>query len=136
MARNNQKKETRGGKRAGAGRKPGYSPGREPLSVRQVQEMLDKAKEYAKKYGKTVDDILLDFVYGITKIPLVDEGGGVLELLEKAVSTKDRIACIKLWKEYTSPKITEGGEADKAVGPAVFLPEQHPRLELIDGGKP
>ena len=34
-------------------------------------------------------------------------------------------------------KLVEGGEADKSVaaGPAVFLPEQRPELELIEGGE-
>ena len=134
MAAKNQKPDGRGGKRAGAGRPKGYSPGREPLSVRQVKEMLAKAEAHAKKYGRTIDEILLDFVYGVAKIPIVDEETNVLEVLEKVVGTRDRIACIKLWKEYTAPKITEGSEGDKTLEPAVFLPDLHPRLELVSDG--
>ena len=133
-AKTNQKPDGRGGKRAGAGRKPGYSPKKLPLSVAQVEEMLEKAKAYAKKYGKTIDEILLEFIYGVTEIPIVDEGQEVLEILTRKVGTRDRIACIKLWKEYTS-KLAEGGEGDQELGPAVFLPDRHPRLEVIDGGK-
>ena len=117
-------KENRGGKRAGAGRKPGYSPGREPLSVRQVNEMREKMKARAKSTGKDENDILIDWIQA------QDAAGDPVE-----IGIRDRIACMKLWKEYTSPKITEGGEADRVVGPAVFLPKQHPRLELVDGGK-
>ena len=109
-----------GGKREGAGRKPG----REALSVRQVKEMRAKMQARAKITGKDENDILIDWIQAI------DDLGEAVE-----IGVKDRIACVKLWKEYTSPKITEGGEADQVVGPAVFLPKLHPRLELIDGGK-
>ena len=124
MAKNNQKQENRGGKREGAGRKPGYSPGRETLSVRQVKDMRAKMAERVKITGKNEDDLLIDWIQA------VDAEGTAVD-----IGLKDRIACVKLWKEYTAPRITEGGEADRVVGPAVFLPKQHPRLEVIDGGK-
>ena len=123
MAVNNQKSDGRGGKREGAGRKKGYSPGREALSVRQVQEMREKMKARAQVTGKDENDILIDWIQA------TDVEGKSIE-----IGIRDRIACLKLWKEYTSPKITEGGEADMSVGPAVFLPDQHPRLELVDVG--
>lgn len=100
------KKDNRGGARAGAGRKP------ETLSARQVQAMLDKAKERAKKEKKEIDDILLDLIYGDNP-------------------PKDTLAAIKLWKEYTIAKLSEGGETDKALGPAVYLPEQRPKLQVV-----
>ena len=131
MAKTNQKPDGRGGKRPGAGRPKGYSPGRETLSVRQVKEMLEKANAFAKKHEKTIDEILLEFIYGETDIALMAEGT-IEERLGQKVAIKDRIACIKLWKEYTSPKITEGGEGDKELGPAVFLPDRHPRLKVVD----
>ncbi len=131
MTASNQKPDGRGGKRAGAGRKPGYSPAKLPLSVAQVEEMLEKAKAYAVKYGKTIDEILLEFIYGVTEIPLVSEDDkDILKILSRKVGTRDRIACIKLWKEYTT-KLGEGGEGDQELGPAVFLPKLHPRLELV-----
>ena len=43
-----KRKENRGGRRPGAGRKPG----REPLSVRQVKEMRSKMAAVAKQTGK------------------------------------------------------------------------------------
>ena len=107
-----------GGQRAGAGRP------KEPLSVRQVTEMRAKMKARAKITGKDENDILVDWIQAF------EADGTPVD-----IGIRDRIACMKLWKEYTSPKITEGGEADKTVGPAVFLPELHPRLELVDGGK-
>ena len=114
------KTEHRGGKREGAGRKSG----REPLSVRQVTEMRAKMKARAKITGKDENDILVDWIQAF------EADGTPVD-----IGIRDRIACMKLWKEYTSPKITEGGEADKVVGPAIFLPEQHPRLEVISGDK-
>ena len=84
--------------------------------------MLKKAETYAKDFGKDVDDILLEFIHA------KGERGD-------QATINQSIACIKLWKEYTIAKLEEGGEADRTLGPKVFLPEQHPRLEVIDGGK-
>ena len=93
MAAKPAKKENRGGKRPGAGR----PPGREPLSVRQIKEMTQKMKARAKLTGKDENDILIDFIQG------EDENGNPVKL-----SVRDRIACIKLWKDFTSAKISEG----------------------------
>ena len=124
MTTKNQKPDGRGGKRAGAGRKPGrqpgYTPGKQPLSVAQVAEMRQKMFDRAKLTGKDENDILIDFIQA------KEEDG-----TEVKISIRDRIACLKLFKDYTSPKIPQGGDGDKELGPAVFLPEQHPRLELV-----
>lgn len=96
--------------------------------------MLDAAKKFAKKHGKTIDEILLEFIYGETEVAMTAEGD-ILDNARVKVATKDRIACIKLWKEFTHPKLSEGGAADQE-GPSVFLPERHPRLDVVDGGKP
>ena len=100
-----------GGARPGAGRKP------ETLSVRQVKAMLEAAEKKAAETGKTVDELLLDVIY------------------DKETSTKDFLAAVKLFKDKTMAQITEGGDADRDLGPAFFLPEKHPRLEVVDGGK-
>ena len=107
-----RQKETRGGYRPGAGRK------RETLSVTQVREMLAKAEAYAEKYGKTVNDILLEFVYGTVK----------------GVTKKDQLAAIKLWMDKTHIPVTEGGEADEVLGPGIYLPEQQqdPMLKAVN----
>jgi len=106
-----QKVERRGGSRPNTGPKP------QTLSANQVLKMLRKARKWAKKMGKDIDDILLGFIY--------DENGKMVE----------RTACIKLWKEYTIAKMAEGGQTDKGLGPAVFLPEQRPQLGVVAGGK-
>ncbi len=80
------KQENRGGARPNSGPKP------RTLSANQVAKMLRKARRRAKSTGKDVDDILLDFIYA-------DE-----------VRIADRVACIKLWKEFTMAKLAEGGD--------------------------
>ena len=104
----NQKTEHRGGKREGAGRKP------ETLSVRQAKAFEDTAKRLAKQHGKTMQDVIGEIVYN------------------EKTSLKDCMTAAKLYWDKSIIGASEGGEADKAVGPAVFLPEKHPRLELID----
>jgi hypothetical protein len=87
------------------------------LSAFSVAKMLRKARKASRKHGRDVDDVLLAFVYD-----------------EKAKPT-ERLAAIKLWKEYTSPKISEGGEADKTLGPEVFLPQHRPTLSVVETKK-
>ena len=114
MTANNQKKETRGGKREGAGRKPG----REALSVRQLKEFERVAEALAKEYGMTMQEVIGRMVY------------------DDDATKKDIQTAAKLFWDKSIIGVSEGSEADKNLGPAVFLPEKHPRLEVIDGGKP
>jgi hypothetical protein len=114
MASGPKKIENRGGAREGAGRKP------ETLSVRQVQAMLDRAADHAKKNGKTIDDVLLEIAYSTEE------------------KTADRLAAVKIFKTHTMAKLNEGGETDVALGPAFFLPEQRPdpaKIHVLPGGK-
>ena len=130
MATKTAKTDGRGGAR------PNSGPKRETLSVRQVKEMNAKAKAYAKKYGKTIDEILLDFIYGVTEVRLKvegEDGDSTEDIMAKKVGTRDRIACIKLWKDHTGIKLMEGGEADKNAGPSVYLPEQYGKVLKMVG---
>jgi hypothetical protein len=102
-----KKIENRGGARPNSGPKP------QALSVRQVDAMLKAADDRAKSEKKTLDDILLDFAY------------------DAELSAKDRLASIKLFKDFSAVKITEGGDADQELGPAVYLPEQRPVLKAV-----
>ena len=113
MPKSNQKPDGRGGKRAGAGRKPG----RDTLSVRQLKEFERAATEMAKEYGETLQVRCLKIAY------------------DDDAPRKDQLAAMKLFWDKSVIVAKEGGEADKTVGPAVFLPDRHPRLEVIDGGK-
>lgn len=96
------RKENRGGAR------PNSGPKKEALSARQVRMMLNTAQQYAKKHKKTLDMVLVGFAY------------------DEELSAKDRMAAIKLFKDKTMAPISEGGEADKQLGPAIYLPEQSP----------
>lgn len=109
-----EKKPGWGGFRPGSGRKPGKE---RTLATSQVAKMLRKAKKLARIRGKDIDDILLELIYSVQD------------------RTTDRIAAIKLFKELTMPKISEGGATDKALGPAVFLPEQRPVLSVVKDDK-
>lgn len=109
-----RKADNRGGARPGAGRKPTLDAG---LSAHATAALRRKVRRYARKYGKDPDDLLLDVIYS------------------QEEATRDRLAAMKLLKEYTAPKPQEGGAADKALGPAVFLPAHHPVLSVVDGGK-
>ena len=108
-----EKKDNRGGIREGAGRKPG----RETLSVRQLKEFERSAKAMAKEHGATLQDVVLAIAY------------------DDEAPRRDRLAAAKLYWDKSVIVASEGGEGDKILGPAVFLPEKHPRLEVVDGGK-
>lgn len=75
--------------------------------------MLRKAKKAAKRYGKDLDDILLEICY------------------DANIRKPDVLAAIKLFKDCTMVRPTEEGEANKTLGPAVFLPEQRPVLKVV-----
>ncbi len=109
MATNPGKRENRGGYRPGAGRKP------ETLSVRQVAEILETVKKRAKQEKRTITDVFLDIVY------------------DDDAPRRDKLAAGKLIWEYTIAKLQEGGETDQTPGPAIYLPEQRPELEPIEG---
>ena len=113
MEQINQKQDGHGGKREGAGRKPG----REVLSVRQAKEFQKTADALAKEYGMTMSEVIGRQVY------------------DGSASTKDIQTAANLFWKFSIIPATEGGQADEVVGPAVFLPEKHPRLEVVDGGK-
>ena len=102
MAENNQniqKKDNRGGKREGAGRKPG----RETLSVRQSREFEEAAKALAKEYGYTIPE-------------------GVGRMFYAATSDRDKLSAANLFWKYSVIGATEGGEADKwfHYGPPIY----------------
>ena len=106
---NIRQKATHGGKREGAGRKP------EALSQAQVKKMLRRAKRWAKKSGKDIDDVLLAVIYNDKKY-----------LEDDDITIRDRLAAIKLFKDKTMAPITEGGIVDRNLGPQTYLPKEKP----------
>jgi hypothetical protein len=108
------KVERRGGYRPNAGRKPSKITS---LSAYQTRRLLKKVKNRARLAGKDHNDVLLDIIHSPQE------------------RTIDRLTAIRHLNELLIPKISEGGEADKVLGPAVYLPEQRPVLSIVDSGK-
>jgi hypothetical protein len=75
--------------------------------------MREAAEKRAKREGRTIFDVLLDFIYG------------------EDVNSKDKLAASKLYLDKMMISVSEGGEADQALGPAVYLPEQRPDLKVV-----
>ena len=105
------KKDNRGGARANSG------PKSTTVSASQLKEMRDAAAAAAEKHGTTLFDVCLAWIY------------------DPALKIDRRQAAWKMYTDKMLIQVSEGSEADKTVGPSVFLPEQHPRLKLVDGGK-
>ena len=105
-----------GGKREGAGAKP------QTLTEKQVQNLLKAAEKWEKLKGKSVDDILMSFVYG------EEENGEPVD-----ISGAVRMKALQVYKENTQGKLSEGGDTDKNLGPGLFLPEQQkdPALKVV-----
>lgn len=106
--------ENRGGARPGSGRKPGS---RETLGFRQVKKLLELEDKRHRKHGYGVADIILDAAY------------------DAEATRRDRHAACKLWMDLTVVRVSEGSEADQALGPAVFLPEHRPVLSVVPSDK-
>jgi len=115
MAEVSKKKENRGGKREGAGRK--RSP--ESFSAAKLDELNGRIDQYAKDKGKHIDEVALDIIY------------------DDDMHVSSRMKAYDTIKKYSSIKVSEGGEADKDLGPAVYLPVQDrgPDFKIVEGGK-
>lgn len=99
------------------GPRPGSGRPRKTQTALLADSMLKLEKKYAKKYGETIDDILIGLIYDRNILP------------------KDRLSATKLWKEYTQAKMSEDSEANQLHEPAVYLPEQDkgPELKVVGG---
>lgn len=88
--------------------------------------MLTTARRYAKKYGKTVDDILLGLIYAREDdIPM-------------KMTARERIGAIKVFKEFAQAKTSEQNiTVQHQTEPAISLPEQDedPALKVVAGGQ-
>lgn len=79
--------------------------------------LLRSVKRRAKREGKGLVDVLLDLLYSAE------------------TADRDKIAIVKLVWDRTMAQMTEGGVTDRALGPAVYLPQHRPVLTAIVGGK-
>lgn len=103
------KADNRGGARAGAGRPP-ITPA---LSAAQLAEFEAEAKKYAEIHGKTLKEVVLDIAYSSKS------------------SDRDRLTAAKLYWDKQMVPVKEGGDADRLLAPALFLPEQRPHLQAV-----
>ena len=123
-----------GGKRAGAGR-PKYM-----MSEYQKRKMMQSARKRARETGKSIDDILLDIIYGVTQareVTLIKSKKEV-KVITLTTEVKDALVAIKLFKDFTMTKTSEQNiTVTKDRGMAVRLPpkKKDPALELVEGGK-
>lgn len=100
-----------GPKNSWGGARPNSGPksNKPTVTERQVKRMLAEAMARAKKEGKTIDGVLLDIIY--------DADGKV----------PDKLAAIKLFKDFTMAKTSESNVNVKKVnGPAIGLPASKP----------
>ena len=90
-----------GGAREGAGRP------KSSLTERAVRKMLSAQRKAEKEHGATIDEVLLDIIYN------------------KKTPPTARLTGIKLWKEHTQARPTEGrNKVDETIqGPTIYLPE-------------
>lgn len=123
-----------GGARKGAGR-PRYM-----MTDYQQKKMLQTARRRAKETGKTVDEILLDIIYGVNEareVTLIKRGKEVTTIALQT-EVKDALVAIKLFKDFTMTKTSEQKiTVTKDRGMAVRLPpkKKDPALEIVQGGK-
>ena len=107
------KRENRGGKRKGSGRKPIFELG-EKERCQVISDVNEKAKENGTSFGSVLGDIMFG------------KGG----------DKRTRLQAMRLYATDILPKISERDVTETKInGPAIFLPEDHPRLEVISGGK-
>jgi hypothetical protein len=107
----NAKIERRGGARLNSGPKPKL------FSVRQLKKAIREVDRRAKTEGKTLIGGVLDIFYDDRTVPAV------------------KLQAAKLILDRTMIQVSEGGDADKSIGPTVYLPAQRPVLTALDGGK-
>ena len=99
------KRDGRGGARPGAGRP------KKTTSQALVDSMLAAGKEWAKREGKSLDDLLLAIAYA-------------KDDFDKATIAQ-RIKAVSLFKQYTMASVSESHvNVTKHSGPGIYLPEE------------
>ena len=107
------KTENRGGKREGSGRKPIFELG-EKERCQIISDVNEKATENGTSFGSELGKIMFG------------KGG----------DKRTRLQAMRLYATDILPKMSERDVTEtKIVGPAVFLPDKNPRLELVKGEK-
>ncbi len=101
------KKENRGGARQGSG------PKAQTVSAAQLKEMRAAAEKKAKDEGKSLFDVCLDWIY------------------DKDIKIDRQQAAWKMYMDKFLIQASEGGDADKTLGPSIYLPKQKPTLAAV-----
>jgi hypothetical protein len=114
-----KKQENRGGKRSNqTGRPPKVA-----ISQYQLDQMIAKAEKWSKKHkGMTVDDYLLKWIYGEVEDDF-------------KLTMRDRIACVKIWKDYTMAKVQEKNISvgKTNYGPTIIDRDSEGRTYVVSG---
>ncbi len=101
------KKENRGGARPNSGPKP------QTVSAEQLKDMREAAAKKAKKEGRSLFDVCLGWIY------------------DKEIKIDRQQAAWKMYTDKMLIQASEGGEADKTLGPSIYLPKQKPTLAAV-----
>ena len=101
------KKDNRGGAR------PNSGPKAQTVSVAQLKAMREAAENKAKLENKSLFDVCLEWIY------------------DEDIAIDRRQAAWKMYCDKMLIQVSEGGEADKVAGPAVYLPKMRPKLESV-----
>ena len=108
-----KKTETRGGYRPGAGRKAIFDLGQNKRT-QIIKEIDAEAKANKTSFGCELGRLIFN--------PSGDK--------------RLKLAAMQLYVRDVLPKVSERDVTEtKITGPAVYLPEQHPRLKAVEGGK-
>jgi hypothetical protein len=112
-----------GPKNGWGGRRPNQTgrPRKYTDSENLRRALLRKAKQWEKKFGQGVDDILLTMIHGRN-----------LEGIPVDVQDKTRATAIKIFKEYTQPRESIQSVTVKDERPRILLPEmrQDPSMAI------
>lgn len=111
MTTKSGKKDNRGGARPNSGPKPAT------VSQSQLKEMREAAQKKADETGKTMFEVCLGWIY------------------DEELKIDRRQAAWKMYADKMLIQVTEGSEGDKLEGPAMYLPEKRPALEVVKGAK-
>ena len=103
------KADGRGGARPGAGRP------KKTNTQKQVDSMLAAGTAWAKREGKSLDDLLLGIAYAKDGF--------------ENVTVAQQLKAISLWKQHTMASVSESHiDVTKRSGPGIYLPEELPEI--------
>lgn len=94
------------------GAREGASQPKKTITAAQAEKLIAEAETFKKEKGISPHRLLLEYAYG------VDSG--------KDFPPSSRVKALEKYFDLTMAKMSEGGETDKQLAPAVYLPEEKP----------